>query len=146
MRMIVFYSEILSTKIGICVLFRPATHLRSGSTISPSLPGTSTGIIIQYMAKQYYCNCKERCGGKRREVSKPTYFRHRQYRSIFSSTMQSFLDENPVTMHAASSSHATDENTVMDTTSGPPSKRTCHSVNDTSDIVCVFSQGYAHPH
>ena len=52
------------------------------------------------MSTTFYCDCEQYCDGKRRQVSKTTFYFHKRKRdplSHFSASMQTFLKDKPVT-------------------------------------------------
>ena len=109
-------------------------------TIFPSLPWYYIDYINTHMPnKQYYCDCKRRCGGIRRKVARSTYFAHaplQDHFSQFSPAMQNFLKEHPITTHASSSPNAQSSCIHMGGTSAPmsapPNKQMHHSLHNAS--------------
>ena len=56
-------------------------------------------ITLLHMPSTFYCDCERYCAGKRKQVSRTTFYFHKRMRdplSQFSAPMQTFLKDKPV--------------------------------------------------
>src|SRR6267142_416951 len=92
----------------------------------------------QIERKKYYCDCKAKCSGIEREVSRATYFRHVEHwdpLSKYTPKTQSFLRQFPTVTQASSSCTAQHLRVREDGASegGPINKRMCRSSDNTDN-------------